>query len=355
MVYLIAVSLSLFLSRIITVSKRASFLKKAFSIFLIALPLIIVSSLRLDIGTDYPNYEKIFDFIKTYKLNLFDYDIEPGYALLNIAVNSVFHDFRWLIIVTSFFYVFFVFWFIYKESVDVGFSIFLFIALTFYFSSFNTVREHLGISILLLSFPFIQKRKFFPFALLVFIAGMFHYSCFVFLIAFFLYPFKITPKVAVILILTFLVLSVPISVLFTRFISATPYSKYLDGESGFTLASALGILVQLSIFVFASVFYKKDQKYSFYYSLQAISLLICVFGGVIPLISRIKWIFFMPSIILIPLSLKNIKSYNDRLITKMIASLLFVVYAFVVVFVKHSYEVYPYKSLFDAEGLSLWI
>ena len=34
--------------------------KKVFMVLLISLPLIIISAFRLDIGTDYTNYENIF-------------------------------------------------------------------------------------------------------------------------------------------------------------------------------------------------------------------------------------------------------------------------------------------------------
>lgn len=345
MIYVAAGAITIFLAKIIDVKKIKLPLCKFFTLIIIFLPLIVISSIRFGIGTDFFNYEDIFSFIKNYNWGINEYNIEPGFALLNKLVLHFTNNFQWFIVITSIIYLLLVVLFLYFESDNLSYSIFLFLALTFYFSSFNTIREHLGISIAMLAIPFARKKKFIPFLLIVCAAGMIHYSCFVFLIVYLFNRVYITPKKSLVISIIILLASPLLMPLITKIVGLTPYAKYLNTGSSISIASILGIGFQLFIFLLASYYFQNEKKYSFYYSIQYISLIVCALGGVIPMFSRVKWIFFMPSLILIPMIFSNIKRQDEKSLIKISTSTLFIIYGFVIVFILRAYEAFPYESI----------
>ena len=70
--------------------------------------------------------------------------------------------------------------------------LFLFGSLGSYTFMFTGVRQCLAISICLLSFRFVKKRKLIPFALLILLAFQFHKSCVLFIVAYLIYPRKLS-------------------------------------------------------------------------------------------------------------------------------------------------------------------
>ena len=104
--------------------------------------------------------------------------------------------------------------------------------------------------------------------------------------------------------------------------------------------------MNLAIFLLASAYYTKDKKYVQYYNLQVIALWIAALTGKVVLISRIRWMFGLPGIILVPMILQNIKK-RDRLLIGTIIVVLYFVYASYTIGVKNGNNVLPYQTIFS--------
>ena len=318
-------------------------------IVLAALPLFLVAGLRYGIGTDY------FSYVGLYRGSYGKWNgkMELLYYLLNHFLINVGLGEQWLFIVCSAIYTLAIFTYVYKESPNPIFSIYLFMTMTFYFSFFNTMRQNLACAILLFSIPYVRKKKFIPFLIIVTIAGLIHTSAFAFAFVYLFAYVKLTPKKTVVIAVAFLALrglaiqQIVNIITDNQFLHYETYLEGMDTTAGFSIENILGILVQLAILVVATIGYKKDdEKYRIYYSIQLMALLIIILGNSIPLINRIKWMFSYQSIILLPLAIGNFEKRSGQLI-KLGTGIAFAIYCYVVIAVTHSYNVIPYTSIFS--------
>ena len=325
--------------------------KKLLCIIFTALPLVVLSAVRENIGTDYANYVKIFTDIRDYghldSIYFGTRSIEPLYFLLNKVISWFHGEPQWVFVITSLVYVVTVVYVCYDASPYPLFSVFLLMGTTAYFEQFNTMRQHLGCVLLLLSLLYVFQRKPIKFLILVFIAGMLHYVCLLFLPVYFINKIKVKPRHMVIGVIAFAVLQRPIIQIAYALLSNTQYVIYIDDQVG-SGVGLVGILAQLVIFGLMTVMYREEPEYKTLYVLEAISLMITFLLSSVPLIGRVRWVFFYPVVILgIPFAVKKIKNGYLRFGIKLALVLFFCVYAYVTIVVNRGYGVYPYQSIFD--------
>lgn len=133
---------------------------KALKVFLYVLgtiPLILVSSLRVDVGFDY-NKRYVHDYNAIKDGNLKD-SLEIGFKLI-IKFCLIFTDNpRILFVITSCLILGLIFASIYINSENKVLSIFLFFAGGFFFGSLNLVRQYLAMSLILFGSGFLLKEK----------------------------------------------------------------------------------------------------------------------------------------------------------------------------------------------------
>jgi hypothetical protein len=151
--------------------------QKDYSVRLIIslLPLFLYGAFRINYGLDYEGYEDFFNVAKVFGIESNE-RMELGYYYLNKILPS----FRSLLIVqtllicTAYFYLFK--WYIPEKWAWLGFVL-LFLAgpITIFFM-LSGIRNGIAISLFIISTYFIFKRKFIPFAVLIFIAYWFHNS-----------------------------------------------------------------------------------------------------------------------------------------------------------------------------------
>ena len=143
-------------------------------------PLFVYAAFRVDFGYDYENYQNIFDLIHKYRGQYDDFRAEIGYLKLNEWLPT----FRSLLIVTSAFtcaaYIF-----IFYMVVPVKYS-WLAVLLLFLagdksiFFMFSGIRNSISISMLIFTYPLLQKRKLLPFLLCMLLASIFHKTAFIY-------------------------------------------------------------------------------------------------------------------------------------------------------------------------------
>lgn len=139
-------------------------------LFLAAIPLALVSGFRYHVGVDYNSYNWIFGAIqggtKTH--------VEGGYKLLNQIVGFFTQDYMFLLLATSIIVIFFFMVAIRQNSVNIPYSVFLFISLGYYFYSMNSIRHFMALSIYFYAQKYMKKQQFWRFLALILIAATFH-------------------------------------------------------------------------------------------------------------------------------------------------------------------------------------
>src|SRR5690606_17694613 len=173
-------------------------LKRGVFIGLILL-LILVSSIRWETGPDWDSYvnfyEQIDEFINGKSINLF----EPGYTALNwfFAANNLPYTamLAFLAIVTIGM----------KGLVILRYPRLLFLLLflyyTYYLADIIAVRQFTAVALCLFSLKFIEQKRFWPFAVIVVLATTVHVSSLFFLVAYWLFWFRLSDQVLYIVLI----------------------------------------------------------------------------------------------------------------------------------------------------------
>lgn len=315
--------------------------------FFSALPLIYIAAIRYNVGADYATYYR-------YYINILNGGNKPGrFEILYFLVNKFVAFFRgsapWLFGCSASLFLMPIYKRIIKDSPYPYMSIFLLLGMTYYFYFLNGTRQMIGAAFLLLSVPFIEKRKFFPFLCLVLIASGFHLSCIVFVVVYFLTYMNLGPRMLTVITIGVFVFAQFLANVANGILSGMDYySVYLYSQYAQKGQGYIVLAINILLVVFATFFYQKDNvKYKIYYSLQVIALWASALTGKIVLIDRYRMVFGLPSIILIPMALAGIKNKIFRRICSVGVVLLYFIYSMYTVGVQNSNLVLPYKTIFS--------
>lgn len=270
------------------------------SVFLL---LFGLAGCRLNVGNDYAKY---VEFMHLINCDAF----VPTEAGFNWIVRIIYNlsGFENYLLVFAFFAFFTVLIFmaaIYKQADSFGFSFFLFMAFGYYFQSFNTVRYYLALAIAVAVIPYVLRREWLKFILLVLLGATLHKSILVVLPLYFLASLswkKWQLGLAAVFCSTFFFMQ-------DFYLKAVIFlyptyedTEYLEGGT-----SIVNIARCLAVLVFSLIYYNKTVKDSrrnrfyFYCNLGALVMYVCC--SFLPIISRIGYyltithIFFLPALI----------------------------------------------------------
>lgn len=292
-----------------------------------------------NVGVDADSYKKIFyDIAKFPFSKVYLYDrYEIGYKYLCKIFSLIWNNYQFFLFGISFLEMAGFYCFIKKYSKNYVFSLLLFITFETYTLTFGILRQAIALSISLLAFNFLDKRKPIKFILLVLLASLFHKTAAIFLLA---YPFlfiKVNKKVIV--IFTFIVI---FTLLFGNDI-VNFIMNYIYRPSTSTFNSGYGykmIVLLYSICIFIYIHFENLKKTD---TSSNVLLLMLMLGNVIQCLAptykntgRLV-IYFFPFIdVLIPNTLEIIK--NNRI--KLILEILMIVSLSIFFFVKTSNLLY---------------
>lgn len=154
---------------------------------LAALLFIITATFRYGIGYDYFNYQNLYARLGPLSVQelLHDHVAQEfiGYSLLMRGMYLLGFSYRALLLTVNTVLTAIVFFFITRYSKLPWLGAYLYLTLQFFAHSMNLFRQSIAATICLLAYPFLKKRKFFPFFAIVLLAASFHLS------ALFLLPF----------------------------------------------------------------------------------------------------------------------------------------------------------------------
>lgn len=270
------------------------------SVFLI---LFTVSALRLNVGNDYAKYVEFMHLINC-----------DAYVPTEFGFNSIVRliygisGYENYLLVFAFFAFFTILLFlaaIYRQADSFGFSFFLFMAFGYYFQSFNTVRYYLALAIALYAIPYVLRREWLKFAVLILLGATLHKSLLVVLPLYALATIdfkKWQLFLAALFCSTFFFLQDFYLKIVVFLYPTYEDTEYLEGGTSY-----VNIARCLAVLVFALACYKKTVKenrrnrFYFYCNLGALAMYVCC--SFLPVISRIGYyltithIFFLPALL----------------------------------------------------------
>lgn len=224
--------------------------------------------------------------------------------------------------------------FIEKKGKAIIISFMMFVALPWLQFSFTGLRQTLAMSICLIALmqllenPEIYKSVFF-----ICIAGLFHSSAWIFLIAPLFCLFKI--KIGKIRFIQLTVISILLSVLgdsfFRSMINALAWNQTLANYATTDISlNWSGFLIQMMFAVVSYFFYddlvEKDNDYVFLYSLMAIGVAMQALSSVVAEMFRVSMYFSIVSICIYPAAIFSIKRRQYRILAYYLSILLLIAY-----------------------------
>lgn len=157
----------------------------------------ILSFIRWETGTDWKNYyEYFFNFRNVIAEND---PFEWGFSLLIKTVSFFSDNYSVFLFIAGF--LLFTFQSIAIKKLSPYPIVSLLFLWSIQFANILFVRQWIAVAILIYSVTFIQKRRVFPFVLLIILAASFHRSSLVFIIAWWVYNLKISKKKMTIILL----------------------------------------------------------------------------------------------------------------------------------------------------------
>ena len=237
-------------------------------IFLLIVFVILAttSALRYSTGYDYsytyaPGFEEV---LSNPDISLFGHHYEPGYRLLEKMVAFFSSNYQMIFLVTSVLIIGLFCINYAKYSSNVYLSVILFVLLSEYYCSMNFIRQTIAGVIALFAIPFLKKKKFLPYLLIVLVASTFHKSALILIPFFFINLIPLTKIVFVIYCAVTAVLYFNTERIM-NFVTQYWYQGYhLDNvhvQATFEWPFAVAMLIEfLIVFLGASKLTKKDKS-----------------------------------------------------------------------------------------------
>ena len=139
---------------------------------IIAFPVIAIMSVRYGIGTDYFNYERVFDYYQKYAISR----MELGFSFLMDFVLLWFNEFQFFVLVTSVLTVLLPFYVLFSKSKEYLW-LQLLVLLCLYFGLWcNVIRQAVAVGFIVFALQFLLENQRKKFVVFVILASLFHIS-----------------------------------------------------------------------------------------------------------------------------------------------------------------------------------
>jgi len=194
---------------------------RLFGLFSVTLLLIIIASLRFEVGTDYNNYLRLFQLILSGEAS----STEPALEYIVKGLDYLKLDFQFVFVIYSTITILGYMLFLRFFSSNLGFSIFLYFTLAiFYFAHLNLIRQFAAVAIFLFSIRYILNKKLFKYIVCIVFASCFHFSAIVMLPVYYILTRNLGMKIY---LLGFAVMYVSMNAI-ELLAGMTKYGVYID-------------------------------------------------------------------------------------------------------------------------------
>lgn len=308
--------------------------------------LFAVSACRIAVGNDYWVYRSDFLLIQQNRHVSF----EPGFVLVVKLLQSML-DFDQYLPIFGFFSFFTVLFFVrglYDQSEQFCYSLYLLLTAGYYFSSLNSVRYYLVLSIAMFSVKYVLTDEWLKFVLWIGLAACFHKSVLVVIPLYFLAS-RNWKKWHMLLLLLGCASLVVFQDLYRKIIFY--FYPFYEGSMFDTGETSLTNVARCAaVFIFSLIYYKStiqdDKKNKFYFYCNLGALVLYVFGSFIPEISRIGYYLNITNIFLIPGIIVKIEDKKQRRFWTVMIGLAFL--AYFALFLRSCYStdvrILPYRN-----------
>ena len=273
-----------------------------------------VSACRYYVGNDYSRYEEFFHLIPLGQV----VPTEFGFNAVVLAMQFLFGTDTKLTIFAlfSFVTVFFMLKAVYDQSEDFLFSFFLFMTLSYYFQSLNTVRYYFAWAVAVFSMKYVLKGQYGKFILLILATATIHKSVLLVIPVYLLANLKWRR-----LQLFLLSLFAASGLVFPSYQN----TAYLDGGT-----SLINVIRIAGVLVISLLYYRtaiaQDKQNRFYFHLNLFALLLYTCGSFVPEISRVGYYMTAGHIFLLPSIVRQIPDVRQRRFWKVVIVAAAVIY-----------------------------
>lgn len=306
-----------------------------------ALPLIIVSAIRWDVGTDfyftYYPASLAFECLKggsspdmvnaTFgplfeRLRSVDFDTVPklyenylcvlknmglGYWCVMEASWWFGGGIRTHMVVFSILVGALVFLAIYRQSKWPALAAFLYVTTSNYFLSLNIVRQYLAIALGLVAVEFVLRRKPFPFFACVLVGALFHPSALVLLPLYFIGRIELRLWWYALLILAAAVVApfaAPVAAWVFETLGMDHYAYYFHSAFRTEGFEWMFFAINMAFLLFGGWYWARAKKvcpyFVIWYNMTVIGTVFLALSGSFPLMKRINYYFAAPQFLLLP-------------------------------------------------------
>ena len=292
--------------------------------------LVGFSAVRYFVGTDYQTYLSLHqkidltDVVGSYASS----PVEVGYTTLSIVVHAL-TDFPYAIFwATSILTVVPVYIAIKRSSLDLPFSVTIYMLLAFYVFPFNLIRQGIAVALLFLAHTFYEKNRALYFVLSA-LAGLFHYTAWLAAaIQWMFLRWRPTIRMTTYIVASILLaglLFVVINAMNPAFVSSLlsainpRYGDYFD-RAGSGIGTYLIIATRLALLYLAFLLLRRSgdgligtwREYGAWFAFAALGICFLTIGTQAVNAGRIDYYFSIFLVLLIPNLLKGIQASEVR-------------------------------------------
>ncbi|GEM_PF-365849 len=316
---------------------------------------VIILGFRYGIGTDYFNYHDYYDRARSLGLASI-MQTEPLFLLVSYLGSLIAQDYYGMLLIVAFLTMYLMVLGLnrFRDDFSLPMAMLVYLALL-YGPSFNIIRQTLAVSVIMLAFRYLEKRRFYAYAITVLVATLFHTSAIICLPLYFIN----VPKAAALsrtkkLIIVAVILALPFMYLMTTTILShiSYFAGYFKVYDFFNYTPRWGaLLVQVPVLI-PVLFLRKQlaerhEIYDFYIFLFLLEFVAIYYGFYMIWAFRLMYYFFIAQIILIPATLEVLKEKSMRLGLQIYYSYYYIGYFFFTYYMSHSDAIFPYMSIFN--------
>ncbi|WP_147552606.1 EpsG family protein [Barnesiella propionica] len=242
------------------------------------IPIFIIAGFRgIDVGTDTPNYIRIFEvagsvnFLDSYS----EYSrLEYGYRYFIYFLASYFSHPQWQFIFVAFFSCIGIGYFVYQNAREPFLAILFFVTLGFFDFTLSGVRQTIAVTVTLFLFSFIKNRKLLWFLVGIFIAALFHKSALFFIPAYFIANNPVKKKTVIVYFLSFFVLFLVADKLLLATADALDYNYGVESTGNGYIFFSIVLIITVLAFKFNKSLIRQNRDNRFMININFCSFML---------------------------------------------------------------------------------
>lgn len=294
--------------------------------------LVLIAGLRdVSVGTDTKTYYAIFDQVQTWSFRILPrFYVEIGYAVLNKIVGMLGGTYTVLLLINQIIIILGIFKFVYRTSENVLMSVFLFVAMGYFSSTMNVMRQFIALSFVLSAYyHYGWKKQTGKSIIMILLGSLFHSSSIVIIPILFLhyilyessfkksFGFKflsIIAGCAAILLMDYFVI-------WLSRVGIKSITSLTEGVGVELQIISVSLLIKICISMLyfyekrIGLFTNEELKHmNFLNFLNIVSCFMSVAGGLYPLFSRFNIYFQLTTIVFLPTLVRVVPIQQKRFV-----------------------------------------